>query len=285
MEYLKHKVCDADLNVEPGDASAVCGNCGAPQVLPTLDAEKSASIQPENAPIPAPPDAEMQAQATNADTSPEADPSIPHTTGAKRLQLSKKALCLLGIVVVLAAAFAVLLLTRKSPLQKLTEYVQSCGTPFDGGYRLLSDSTLENGQTSLIAYGDGSFVFAYDLESSILENSYRLKASPEGDFADFEVHEKITLQVGFRSFSNSVDATGKIEKTKYPNEAGVTFETYRPFTIQLFTVEDVDDYYTESSVTNDVKSFTITILDDVSNMLKLSGTGVTIEDFGFTSKE
>ena len=118
-----------------------------------------------------------------------------------------------------------------------------------------------------------------------MEHTYRLKADPEGDFADFEVHEKITLQVGFRSFSNSVDATGKIEKTKYPNEAGVTFETYRPFTVQLFTAEDVDDYYNETVVTNDVKGFTTTILNDVSDMLKLSGTGVTIEDFGFTSKK
>jgi len=47
----------------------------------------------------------------------------------------------------------------------------------------------------------------------------------------------------------------------------------------------VDDYYNETVVTNDVKGFTTTILNDVSDMLKLSGTGVTIEDFGFTSKK
>lgn len=275
MNYPKCKVCGTDLNIETGDTSAVCGNCGAQQVLSALDTKNSATAQQEKAPVSALPDAEMQTQSTNAEASLE----------AKRIHLSKKAFCLVGIAVVLVAAIATLLLTHKSSLEKLAEYVQNYGTPFDGGYRLVSDSSLESGQTSLITYGDGSFVFGYDLDSGVLEHTYRLKADPEGDFADFEVHEKITLQVGFRSFSNSVDATGKIEKTKYPNEAGVTFETYRPFTVQLFTVEDVDDYYNETVVTNDVKGFTTTILNDVSDMLKLSGTGVTIEDFGFTSKK
>lgn len=275
MDYPKCKVCGTDLNFEPGDSSAVCGNCGAQQVLSALETKDSSAAQQENAPIPAPPDAEMQTQPTNAEV----------FLKAKRIHLSKKVFCLVGIAVILVAAIAALLLTHKSSLEKLAEYVQNCGTPFDGGYRLVSDGSLESGQTSLIAYGDGSFVFGYDLDNGVLEHTYRLKANPEGDFADFEVHENITLQVGFRSFSNSVDATGKIEKTKYPNEADVTFETYRPFTVQLFTVEDVDDYYNETVVTNDVKGFTITILNDVSDMLKLSGTGVTIEDFGFTSKK
>lgn len=275
MNYPKCKVCGTDQSFESGDTSDVCGNCGAQQVLSALETKNSATAQRGNAPVSALPDAEMQTQPTNAEASLE----------AKRIHLSKKVFCLVGIAVVLVAAIATLLLTHKSSLEKLTEYVQNYGTPFDGGYRLVSDSSLESGQTSLIAYGDGSFVFGYDFDSGVLEHTYRLKADPEGDFADFEVHEKITLQVGFRSFSNSVDATGKIEKTKYPNEAGVTFETYRPFTVQLFTVEDVDDYYNETVVTNDVKGFTATILNDVSDMLKLSGTGVTIEDFGFTSKK
>ncbi len=275
MDYPKCKVCGTDLNFESGDTSAVCGNCGVQQVLTALDPINSSAAQQENASNPAPPDAEMQTQPTSAEASPT----------AKCIHLSKKVFCLVGIAVILVAAIAALLLTHKSSLEKLAEYVQSCGTPFDGGYRLTSDGSLESGQTSLIVYGDGSFVFGYDLDNGVLEHTYRLKADPEGDFADFKVHENITLQVGFRSFSNSVDATGKIEKTKYPNEAGVTFETYRPFTVQLFTVEDVDDYYNETVVTNDVKGFTITILNDVSDMLKLSGTGVTIEDFGFTSKK
>ncbi len=284
MDYPKCKVCGTDLNVDPGSASAVCGNCGAQQVLPPLDTEKSAPTQPENVPAPAP-GAETQSQPTSAEPASEAASPTPPTAGAKRLQLSKKALCLVGVAAILVVAVVVLLLTRKSPLEKLTEYVQSSGTPFDGGYRLVSDGKLESGLTSLIAYGDGSFVFAYDLNNGIFENTYRLKASPEGSFADFEVYEKMSLQVGFRGFSNTVEATGKIEKTKYPNEAGVAFETYRPFTVQLFAVEDVDDYYNETVVTNDVKSFTITILDDVSKMLKQSGTGVTIDDFGFTAKK
>lgn len=275
MNYPKCKVCGTDQSFESGDTSDVCGNCGAQQVLSALETKNSATAQQGNAPVSALPDAEMQTQPTNAEASLE----------AKRIPLSQKVFCLVGIAVVLVAAIATLLLTHKSSLEKLAEYVQNYGTPFDGGYRLVSDSSLESGQTSLIAYGDGSFVFGYDFDSGVLEHTYRLKADPEGDFADFKVHEKIPLQVGFRSFSNSVDATGKIEKTKYPNEAGVTFETYRPFTVQLFTVEDVDDYYNETVVTNDVKGFTTTILNDVSDMLKLSGTGVTIEDFGFTSKK
>lgn len=275
MNYPKCKVCGTDQSFESGDTSDVCGNCGAQQVLSALETKNSATAQQGNAPVSALPDAEMQTQPTDAEASLE----------AKRIHLSKKVFCLVGIAVVLVAAIATLLLTHKSSLEKLAEYVQNYGTPFDGGYRLVSDSSLESGQTSLIASGDGSFVFGYDLDSGVLEHTYRLKADPEGDFADFEVHEKIILQVGFRSFSNSIDATGKIEKTKHPNEAGVTFETYRPFTVQLFTAEDVDDYYNETVVTNDVKGFTTTILNDVSDMLKLSGTGVTIEDFGFTSKK
>ena len=275
MNYPKCKVCGTDQSIESGDTSDVCGNRGAQQVLSALETKNSATAQQGHAPVSALPDAEMQTQPTNSEASLE----------AKRIHLSKKVFCLVGIAVVLVAAIATLLLPHKSSLEKLAEYVQNYGTPFDGGYRLVSDSSLESGQTSLIAYGDGSFVFGYDLDSGVLEHTYRLKADPEGDFADFEVHEKITLQVGFRSFSNSVDATWKIEKTKYPNEAGVTFETYRPFTVQLFTAEDVDDYYNETVVTNDVKGFTTTILNDVSDMLKLSGTGVTIEDFGFTSKK
>ena len=284
MDYPKCAVCGATLDFKPDESVAVCSNCGAEQVLPALDEKKSSPDQQENAPISVPVESEIQTPSANAEASTESDPLSPCTVETKRIRPSKKVLCLVGIAVVLVLSVIILLLTRKSPLEKLTEYVQRCGTPFDGGYRLVSDGSLENGQTSLIAYGDGSFVFAYDLDNNILENTYRLKASSKGDFADFEVHENITLRVGFRSFSNSVDATGKIEKNKYPNEAGVVFETYRPFTIQLFTVEDVDDYYSESVVTNDVKSFTITILDDVSKMLKLSGTGATIEDFGFTVK-
>ena len=85
----------------------------------------------------------MQTQPTNAEASLE----------AKRIHLSKKVFCLVGIAVVLVVAIATLLLTHKSSLEKLAEYVQNYGTPFDGGYRLVSDSSLESGQTSLIAYG------------------------------------------------------------------------------------------------------------------------------------
>lgn len=180
------------------------------------------------------------------------------------------------------AAILVFVLTQKSPVEKLNEYIQNNGEPFEGGYRLVSKENIEKGQTSLISYGNGSYVFAWDMDNSIMENSFRLKVEPKNKMASFEIKENITLVVGFRGASDSVTATGTIEKSKNISSSDVNFETYRPFTIQLFTAGDVS-YYNEEMVKDDVKSTINSMLKNINDMLELSGTGATLADFGFTS--
>lgn len=188
---------------------------------------------------------------------------------------------LLGAAVAIATIL-VFVLTQKSPVEKLNEYIQNNGEPFEGGYRLVSKENIEKGQTSLISYGNGSYVFAWDMDNSIMENSFRLKVEPKSKMASFEIKENITLVVGFRGASDSVTATGTIEKTKNISSSDVNFETYRPFTIQLFTAGDVS-YYNEEMVKDDVKSTINSMLKNINDMLELSGTGATLADFGFTS--
>ena len=146
----------------------------------------------------------------------------------------------------------------------------------------MSKENIEKGQTSLISYGNGSYVFAWDMDNSIMENSFRLKVEPKNKMASFEIKENITLVVGFRGASDSVTATGTIEKSKNISSSDVNFETYRPFTIQLFTAGDVS-YYNEEMVKDDVKSTINSMLKNINDMLELSGTGATLADFGFTS--
>lgn len=201
----------------------------------------------------------------------------------------KPGLWILGIAVVIAIAAIVVIIPLtheepEEPIEELYKYIQNNGESFEGGYRLTSNEKIESGQTSLIAYGDGSYVFAWDLDNSIIENTFRLKLEPKNQVSSqmvfFEVTESIQLQIGLRYGSESVTANGVIEKKVNTTDAKVVIGSYQPFRIQINTVGDIQ-YYSEDMVEEDVRSIMRNILEDVSTLLELSGTGVTLEDFGF----
>lgn len=266
------KECDTPQVLNSHNTMATEGGCtnepsSKPQELCVDEVQSgsdigSSSVVPDNSTL---------AEAKNADNS------------KARCKFSLKRIWpwLIGAAVAIAAIL-VFVLTQKSPVEKLNEYIQNNGEPFEGGYRLVSKENIEKGQTSLISYGNGSYVFAWDMESSIMGNSFRLKIEPKSQTASFEIKEKLTLSVGFKSASESVTATGTVKKSKNTSSIDVNFETYRPLTIQLFTVVDVQ-YYNEEKVKEDVKSTINSMLKDINDMLELSGTEATLADFGFTS--
>lgn len=266
------KECDTPQVLDSHNTMAAEGGCinepsNKPQEL-CVDEVQSGSDMGSNSVVS---DNSTLAEAKNADNS----------KASCKFSLKRIWPWLIGAAVAIAAIL-VFVLTQKSPVEKLNEYIQNNGEPFEGGYRLVSKENIEKGQTSLISYGNGSYVFAWDMDNSIMENSFRLKVEPKSKMASFEIKENITLVVGFRGASDSVTATGTIEKAKNISSSDVNFETYRPFTIQLFTAGDVS-YYNEEMVKDDVKSTINSMLKNINDMLELSGTGATLAEFGFTS--
>ncbi len=193
-----------------------------------------------------------------------------------RTRRSRAILLAIGIVVVFAAIFTILALS-KSPLEKLYDYIQENGEPYDGGYRLVHRENGLNDQTSLIAYGDGSYKFERIYKNSITRDVFHMEVDPNTETADFDVKENVSFYIDRHFRGDTASASGTILKKTYTSGKSVSLKNYSSFYV------GESAYFNQTLVTKNTVDIVKATLKNVSTLLDQSGTGVTLNDFGFTS--